>query len=100
MGKTGAPIVPVSIVNAFSSFPPNALLPIRPAANMEMHFHPPISSVGRTEAELEDLVRLAIGSKLPPDHLPLEPVVPAESASAEGTVAAAKLVPKSSQVTA
>jgi len=69
--KTGVPIVPVSIVNAFAPYPPNALLPIRPAANMEMHFHAPIASKGRTEAQLEALVREAIVSKLPAHHLPL-----------------------------
>jgi 1-acyl-sn-glycerol-3-phosphate acyltransferase len=69
--KTGVPIVPVSIVNAFAPYPPNALLPIRPATNMEMHFHEPIASTNRTEAQLEALVREAIASKLPADHLPL-----------------------------
>jgi len=68
--KTGVPIVPVSIVNAFKPYPPNALLPIYQATDMEVHFHPRIESTGRTEEELQVLVRSAIASGLPADHLP------------------------------
>ena len=68
--KANVPIVPVSIVNAFKPYPPNALLPIQKATDMEIHFHAPISSANRTEAELEELVRAAIASKLGPDQLP------------------------------
>lgn len=69
--KTGVPILPVTIVNAFAPYPPNALLPIYPAKDMEIHFHPMIDPEGKTEAELEELVRTAIASKLGPDQLPL-----------------------------
>lgn len=36
-------------------------------------FHPMIESEGKTEQELQELVRAAIVSKLPPSHLPDEP---------------------------
>lgn len=81
--KTGVPIVPVSIVNAFEPYPPNAMLPIRRTGDMEMHFHPPIPSEGKTEKELEVLVRAAIISKLPPYQLPDV----AEEANAENEMA-------------
>lgn len=68
--RAGVPIVPVSIVNAFRPYPPNALLPITKASDMEMHFHPMVESKGRTEEELQALVRKAIVSKLPAHHLP------------------------------
>mmetsp|Transcript_37760 Transcript_37760/g.70755 ORF Transcript_37760/g.70755 Transcript_37760/m.70755 type:complete len:400 (-) Transcript_37760:87-1286(-) len=68
--KAGVPIVPVSIVNAFRPYPPNALLPITRASDMEIHFHPMVETKGRTEEELQKLVREAIVSKLPADHLP------------------------------
>merc|ERR1719231_239900 len=70
--KTGVPILPVSIVGAFKPYPPNALLPISHTSEMEVHFHPMISSDDKTEKELEEAVRAAIVSKLPRDHLPLE----------------------------
>jgi len=84
--KTGVPIVPVSIVNAYAPYPPNALLPIRQASDMEFHFHPPISPAGRTDSELQELVREAIASKLPPDHLPL-PEEEAEEVAVAAAVA-------------
>lgn len=77
--KTGVPILPVSIVGAFKPYPPNALLPIYKTTDMEVHFHPKIEVEGKTEAELEELVRTAIASKLPADHLP----VPAEAPPAD-----------------
>lgn len=69
--KTGVPILPISLVGTFDPYPPWALLPIRPTDEMEVHFHPLISTDGKTEAELEELVRAAIVSRLPPSHLPL-----------------------------
>ena len=39
---------------------------------LEVHIHPQISSDGRTEAELEELTRAAILSKLPKVNHPLE----------------------------
>jgi 1-acyl-sn-glycerol-3-phosphate acyltransferase len=68
--RAGVPILPVTIVDAFQPFPPNALLPIRQTTDMEMHFHPMIESEGRTDEELQKLVRDAIVSKLPAHQLP------------------------------
>jgi len=70
--KTGVPVLPVTIVNAFKPYPPNALLPIKLASDMEMHFHPMIESEGKTEAEIQELCEAAIKSKLGPDQLPKE----------------------------
>lgn len=64
--KTKVPIVPISIVGAFSTFPPEALMPYGPKGkDLAVHFHPPIETDGRTDEELETLCRAAIASKLP-----------------------------------
>ena len=64
--KTGCPIVPISIVGAFSTFPPEALMPYGPKGkDLAIHFHPPIDTAGKTEEELQQLTRDAIASKLP-----------------------------------
>ena len=64
--KTKVPIVPISLVGTFSTFPPEALMPYGPKGNfLEVHFHPPIQTEGRSEGELEELTRAAIASKLP-----------------------------------
>jgi 1-acyl-sn-glycerol-3-phosphate acyltransferase len=68
--KAGVPILPVTIVNAFQPYPPNALLPIEQSKDLEMHFHPMIQTEGKTEDELLTLTRDAIISKLPTDQLP------------------------------
>ena len=65
--KTGAPIIPISIVGTFAMFPPEVLLPLRPTRNLEIHVHPPIHPEGKTEEELSALCREAIQSKLPPE---------------------------------
>jgi len=64
--KTQVPIVPISIVGAFSTFPPEALMPYGPKGrDLAVHFHPPIETAGRTDEELSELTRAAIASKLP-----------------------------------
>ena len=65
--KTGAPIIPISLVGTFAMYPPEVMLPLRPARDLEIHVHPPIHPEGKTEAELEQLCREAIASKLPPE---------------------------------
>ena len=68
--KTGCPIVPITIVGAFKTFPPEALMPYGPKGNdLEIHFHPPIQTTDKTEDELLQLTRDAIASKLPPDSI-------------------------------
>lgn len=70
--KAGVPIVPISIVGAYETYPPNAVLPILPNGdNIQIHIHPMVNSLGRTEEELEALTRGAIASALPPESLPL-----------------------------
>ena len=65
--KTGAPIIPISLVGTFAMYPPEVMLPLRPARDLEIHVHPPIYPEGKTEAELAELTRHAIASKLPPE---------------------------------
>jgi len=70
--KADVPIVPISIVGAYATYPSNAILPLLPnSKQMELHIHPAIQSSGKTEQELEELTRAAIVSKLPPESLPL-----------------------------
>jgi len=64
--KSNVPIVPISLVGTFSTFPPEALMPYGPKGKeLAVHFHPPIYTEGRTEQELQELTRAAIASKLP-----------------------------------
>jgi len=93
--KAGVPIVPITVCGTYYTYPSQAILPLRPnpvddnwlhaalleqgivpagAAEeaLEVHIHPQISSDGRTEAELEELTRAAILSKLPKVNHPLE----------------------------
>ena len=65
--KANAPIIPITLVGTFAMYPPEAMLPLRPTRNLEIHVHPPIDPEGKTEKELEELTRLAIQSKLPPE---------------------------------
>ena len=65
--KTGAPIIPISLVGTFAMYPPEVMLPLRPARDLEIHVHPPIYPEGKTEEELAKLTRDAIASKLPPE---------------------------------
>jgi hypothetical protein len=45
--------VPISIVGAFSTFPPEALMPYGPKGkDLAVHFHPPIETDGRTDEEV------------------------------------------------
>lgn len=69
------PIVPITIVNAHATMPANAIFPIQSGAGkLAVHVHPAISVEGKSEEELENLVRTAIMSKLPADQLPLPEV--------------------------
>jgi len=65
--KTGAPIIPITLVGTYAMFPPEVMLPLRPTRNLEIHVHEPIYPEGKTEEELSELTRKAIQSKLPPE---------------------------------
>ena len=49
--KTGAPIIPISIVGTFAMFPPEVLLPLRPTRNLEIHVHPQVRALEEQRAE-------------------------------------------------
>lgn len=69
--KANVPIIPISIVGAYETYPSEALLPLAPnGKNIQVHIHPRIELKGRSEDELEMLTRKAIISKLPPEYIP------------------------------
>ncbi|GMI20804.1 hypothetical protein TeGR_g1266 [Tetraparma gracilis] len=72
--KANAAVVPLSIVGAEKVMPTNWVMPLRPSSGVpgEIIVHPPISSVGKTEAELTEAVRRAIISGLPDQQRPVE----------------------------
>ena len=59
--KAGVPIVPISLVGTFATYPPSAVLPLQPNGdNLHVHIHPPLqTNAGATEAELEAATRAA-----------------------------------------
>lgn len=78
--KAGVPIVPITICHAHAVMPSVSLFPVQPGqGKLHLHVHPAIDSEGRTEAELQDLVRAAFLSQLPDDQLPLAPTDSGES---------------------
>jgi len=65
------PIVPITISNAYATMPSNSFFPVQSGAGkLSVHVHPAIDVEGKSEDELENLVRTAIMSKLPLDQLP------------------------------
>lgn len=70
--KSGATIVPITIANTHAVMPMNALFPVQSGAGkLQIHVHEPINPEGKTDEELNTLVRNAIISKLPWDQRPL-----------------------------
>jgi len=66
------PIIPISIANTHAVMPGNALFPVQPGkGKLHVHVHPKIETEGKSEAELAELVRTALLSKLPEDQHPL-----------------------------
>jgi len=71
--KAGAPVIPLSIVNASKVMPPHWMFPFRSSHGIaKVVVHEPVESVGRTEEELAEEVRKAMISGLPEDQRPLE----------------------------
>lgn len=86
--KTNVPIIPITIVGAYPTYPPEALLPLAPnGANIQVHVHPLISTAGRSEEELERLTREAIISKLPAEYHPLPEAAQGQEGSGQSTAA-------------
>ena len=73
--KTGVPIVPITLSHTHSVMPTFALFPIQSGAGkLHVHVHEAIDTTGKTDAELEELVRAAFLQTLPLEQLPLEPM--------------------------
>lgn len=73
--RAKVPIVPISVSNTHAIMPSNALLPVQSGAGkLHVHVHPPIDVEGKSEAELADLVRTALLSKIPLGQHPLPEV--------------------------
>lgn len=70
--KTNSPIVPITISNTHAIMPSNALFPVQMGGGkLHVHVHAPISTVDKTEAELNESVRKALLSKLPISQHPI-----------------------------
>lgn len=70
--KSKIPIIPITISNAHAIMPANALFPVQHGmGKLGVHVHPAIDPEGKTDVEIEALVRTAIISKLPMDQRPL-----------------------------
>jgi 1-acyl-sn-glycerol-3-phosphate acyltransferase len=76
--KANVPIIPITISHTNAIMPSYCILPIQPGRNkVHIHINEPISSTGKTEAELEQLVRSVFLNTLPECQLPLVVVEPA-----------------------
>jgi 1-acyl-sn-glycerol-3-phosphate acyltransferase len=70
--KANVPIIPITISHTHAVMPSYSLFPIQNGINkIHLHINEPISSTGRTEAELEQLVRNVFLNTLPECQLPL-----------------------------
>ncbi len=85
--KAGVPIIPITISHAHAVMPSVSLFPVQPGrGKLHLHVHPAIDSAGRTEAELQELVRAAFLSQLPEDQLPMNMVTDVRSAEDSSSV--------------
>ena len=68
--KTGAPIVPITLSHTHAVMPGNSLFPVQPGAGkLHVHVHPAIEVEGKTEAELDQLVRSSLLEKIGRAHV-------------------------------
>jgi 1-acyl-sn-glycerol-3-phosphate acyltransferase len=73
--KCNVPIIPISISNTHAVMPSYSLFPVQHGAGkLSVHIHSPIHVEGKTDAELSELVREAIISKIPIDQRPVPPL--------------------------
>jgi 1-acyl-sn-glycerol-3-phosphate acyltransferase len=69
--KAGAPVVPISIVNAHKVMPPDWMMPYRSSRGIaKVIVHDPVETEGKTEHDVAEEVRKAIISGLPPEQQP------------------------------
>jgi 1-acyl-sn-glycerol-3-phosphate acyltransferase len=70
--RANVPIVPISLSHTHAIMPSNALFPVQSGRDkLHVHVHPAIDVEGRTEVELERMVRESLLSALPRDQHPL-----------------------------
>lgn len=70
--RAHVPIVPISLSHTHAIMPSNALFPVQSGRDkLHVHVHPAIHVEGRTEVELEKMVRESLLSALPRDQHPL-----------------------------
>ena len=71
--KTKVPIIPITLSHTHAVMPSNSLFPVQPGAGkLHIHVHPPISPEGKSEAELDDLVKQTFMSTLPKYQHPVK----------------------------
>lgn len=64
--KTKVPIVPITLSHTHAVMPSTSLFPVQPGAGkLHVHVHPAIEVEGKTDAELEKLVRASLLETLP-----------------------------------
>ena len=68
--KTGAPVIPLSIVGSAKAMPHYWMFPMRPSNFCKVVVHEPIASDDKTEEELAQAVRDSIIEGLPDDQKP------------------------------
>lgn len=74
--KAGVPIVPITLSNTHAVMPSFSYFPVQSGSGkIHIHVGEPIDSSGRTEVELEELVRAEFVAHLPPTQQPIQPVV-------------------------
>lgn len=71
--KTKVPIVPITLSHTHAVMPSNSFFPVQSGAGkLRVHIHDPIDAEGKSEAELEELVRKSFLQTLPLEQHPLE----------------------------
>lgn len=71
--KTNVPIIPITISHTHAVMPGFSLFPIQSGAGkIHVHINEAITAQGKTEDELEDLVRKTFLTTLPSSQLPLK----------------------------
>lgn len=71
--KTGVPIVPITLAHTHAIMPGSSLFPVQPGAGkLHVHVHPAIEVEGKTEAELDMLVRDCFLETLPKYQHPVK----------------------------
>lgn len=81
--KTGVPIIPLTVSHTHAVMPSNSLFPVQTGSGkLHVHVHEAIDTTGKSEAEMEALVRAAFLKTLPLEQHPLEKIPSAEDLEA------------------